>query len=210
MLSCAVTNAFASQPGERNNRSSTSDSDRDPLYRYHQWQRNLRILGVSEIKTVPYVPLSHPFIERLVGTIRRECLDQSLFWTATDLELKLLAFKNYYNGCRVHAALEGKTPIETTESKGADFNQLDQDLILAAISSQISTPGSYSVQVGPHDVKTARPKVSVIKLTKVFTMSCALVVKTLCRLNDRKLVETLLPSRSRGFESRAPLLSFSR
>jgi hypothetical protein len=69
-------------------RSSTSDSDRDPLYRYHQWQGNLRILGVSEIKTVPYVPLSHPFIERLVGTIRRECLDQSLFWTATDLELK--------------------------------------------------------------------------------------------------------------------------
>jgi putative transposase len=28
-------------------------SDRDPLYRYHQWQANLRILGVAEIKTVP-------------------------------------------------------------------------------------------------------------------------------------------------------------
>jgi hypothetical protein len=33
---------------------------------YHQWQANLRILGVTEIKTVPYVPLSHPFIERLI------------------------------------------------------------------------------------------------------------------------------------------------
>jgi len=65
---------FRFQPGEQNNRSSTSDSDRDPLYRYHQWQGNLRILGVSEIKTVPYAPLSHPFIERLVVTIRRECL----------------------------------------------------------------------------------------------------------------------------------------
>jgi putative transposase len=41
-------------------------SDHDPLYRYHQWQANLRILGVTEIKTVPYVPLSHPFIERLI------------------------------------------------------------------------------------------------------------------------------------------------
>jgi len=33
-------------------------SDHDPLYRFHQWQANLRILEVMEIKTVPYVPLS--------------------------------------------------------------------------------------------------------------------------------------------------------
>jgi len=72
-------------------------SDHDPLYRYHQWQANRRILGVREIKSVPYVPLSHPFIERLILTIRQECLDPSLFWTATDLDLKLSAFKDYYN-----------------------------------------------------------------------------------------------------------------
>ena len=34
-------------------------SDHDPLYRFHQWQANLRILDISEIKTVPYAPLSH-------------------------------------------------------------------------------------------------------------------------------------------------------
>jgi len=44
------------------------DSDHDPLYRFHQWQANLRVLEVKEIKTVPYVPLSHPFVERLTGT----------------------------------------------------------------------------------------------------------------------------------------------
>ena len=52
-------------------------SDHDPLYRFQQWQANLRVLDVTEIKTVPHVPLSHPFIERLIGTIRRECLDRS-------------------------------------------------------------------------------------------------------------------------------------
>ena len=31
---------------------------------------------VTEIKTIPYVPLSHPFVERLIGTVRREYLDQ--------------------------------------------------------------------------------------------------------------------------------------
>ena len=39
-------------------------SDHDPLYRFKQWQANLRILAVTEIKTVLYVPLSHPFVER--------------------------------------------------------------------------------------------------------------------------------------------------
>ena len=39
-------------------------SDHDPLYRFHQWQANLRILDVEAIKTVPYAPLLHPFVER--------------------------------------------------------------------------------------------------------------------------------------------------
>src|SRR5215831_12648688 len=42
-------------------------SDHDPLYRFHLWEANLRILEVTEIKTVPYVPLSHPFVERRGG-----------------------------------------------------------------------------------------------------------------------------------------------
>ena len=85
-------------------------SDHDRLYLFHQWQANLRILDVDEIKTVPYAPRSHPFVERLIGTIRRELLDRTLFWTATDLELKLLEFQRYYNGHRAHAGLKGRTP----------------------------------------------------------------------------------------------------
>ena len=71
---------------------------------------NLRILEVTEIKTVPYVPLSHPFVERLIGTLRRECFDRILFWTTADLEAKLIDFQHYYNGHRTHAGLEGGVP----------------------------------------------------------------------------------------------------
>ena len=35
--------------------------------------------------TVPYVPMSHPFMEKLIGTVRRELLDHTPFWTSTDL-----------------------------------------------------------------------------------------------------------------------------
>jgi putative transposase len=83
-------------------------SDHDPLYRFHQWEANLRVLNVEQIKTVPYVPLSHPFIERLIGTLRGECLDQLLFWTATDLQVKLIAFKDYFNQRRSHSGLKGR------------------------------------------------------------------------------------------------------
>src|SRR5262249_34333091 len=56
---------------------------------FHQWKANLRVLDVTEIKTVPYAPLSHPFVERLIGTLRREYLDRILFWSTVDLAEKL-------------------------------------------------------------------------------------------------------------------------
>ena len=87
-------------------------SDNDPLFRYHRWQANLRIIETTEVKTVPYTPVSHPFVERLIGTIRREFLDHVLFWTSTDLERKLAEFQRYYNAERVHASLGNATPVE--------------------------------------------------------------------------------------------------
>jgi len=72
-------------------------------------QANQRMLEVTEIKTI-HVPLSHPFVERLIGTLRREYLDRMLFWTAADLEDKLLDFRTYFNHHRSHTALEGRTP----------------------------------------------------------------------------------------------------
>ena len=96
-------------------------SDNDPLYRFHQWQANLRILDVTEIKTVPYVPSSHPFVERLIGTVRRECLDRTLFWTTADLENKLLDFKTYFNHHRTHTAREGRPPDDALPRQVANL-----------------------------------------------------------------------------------------
>lgn len=38
-------------------------SDNDPLHRYHRWRANLRIREITDVKTIPYVPLTHPFVE---------------------------------------------------------------------------------------------------------------------------------------------------
>jgi transposase InsO family protein len=105
---CRMFNrAIASQPLPKH-----LSTDHDPLFRFHRWLANLRVLEIDEIKSVAYVPVSHPFIERLIGTVRREYLDQVLFWNSLDLTRKLNAFRDYYNAFRVHRSLDGTTPAQ--------------------------------------------------------------------------------------------------
>lgn len=85
-------------------------ADNDPLFRFHRWRANLRVCEIDEVKSVPYVPKSHPFVERLIGTVRREYLDRVFFWNPIDLTRKLAAFQDYYNAHRVHRSLGGTAP----------------------------------------------------------------------------------------------------
>ena len=85
-------------------------SDNDPLFLFHRWQCNLRVLDIEELKSVPGTPTSHPFIERVIGTTRREYLDQLLFFNSRDLQNKLEQFQTYYNDVRAHSSLDMKTP----------------------------------------------------------------------------------------------------
>jgi hypothetical protein len=73
------------------------------------------------------LPLSHPFVERLVGTTRREFLNHVLFWNGCDLERKLAEFQTYYNAARCHASLEGRTPLRFADGDtmaSADLNHV--------------------------------------------------------------------------------------
>jgi len=81
------------------------------------------VLEIDEIKSLPHVPMSHPFVERLIGSVRRELLDQTLFWTATDLDNKLQEYQFYYNESRTHSGRDGATPDETIEHKVVNINQ---------------------------------------------------------------------------------------
>ena len=101
-------------------------TDHDPLFKAHRWTANLRLPEIDEIKTVPYVPLSHPFVERLIGTVRREFLDHVLFWNGRDLQRKLAEFQAYYNAARRHASLDGSTPLGFAGGRAVPGAKLDQ------------------------------------------------------------------------------------
>ena len=108
MAACRMLNEIVARQGQPKRLSS----DNDPLFRFHRWQANLRLRDIEEIKSVPGTPISHPFIERLIGTVRRELLDQTVFWNQSDLARKLALFKDYYNQHRAHTGREGKTPVD--------------------------------------------------------------------------------------------------
>ena len=70
--------------------------------------------------------LSRPFVERLIGTLRREFLDHVFFWNTNDLERKLEECRQYYNARRVHTSLNGDAPSETAgeaTNHRVDLNQ---------------------------------------------------------------------------------------
>jgi len=97
-------------------------SHNDPLFQCHRWKANLRVLEIEEVKSLPHVPMSHPFVERLIGSIRRELLDQTLFWTTTDLKNKLRDYQCYYNKCRNHSGRDGATPVDSGSERIAALN----------------------------------------------------------------------------------------
>lgn len=75
------------------------------------------MLDIEEIKSLPHVPMSHPLVERLIGSVRRELLDQTLFWTASNLEDKLQNYQRYYNVYRCHSGGDGATPVSSASEK---------------------------------------------------------------------------------------------
>jgi len=84
-------------------------SDNDPLYLFHRWKANLRILEIEEIKSAAGCPTSHPYVERMIGSVRREYLNHVLFFNERDLKNKLDIYQTYYNHQRAHSSLDQKT-----------------------------------------------------------------------------------------------------
>ena len=90
--------------------------DHDPLFYSYAWRSLADVANhfgsMEEIWSVPKAPVSHPFIERLVGTVRRDFLDRTLFTNGRDLKNKLMLFQMYYNTARVHRSLCGQFPAQ--------------------------------------------------------------------------------------------------
>ena len=68
-------------------------------------------MGVKEIKTAPQSPWQNPYVERLIGSIRRECLEHVIVFNERSLRRILRSYVDYYQRCRTHLSLAKDTPV---------------------------------------------------------------------------------------------------
>jgi hypothetical protein len=101
-------------------------------------QRSVQHLDIEELKSVPFVPRSHPFIERLIGTLRREYLDQTFFPERPRSASQAGSIRRLFNERRVHAGLGGRTPFERYGTTASLFStSLGDPTVPASFTRQL-------------------------------------------------------------------------
>ena len=83
--------------------------DRDAVYG-QAFRHRLKALGISEVLAAARSPWQNAFVERLIGSVRRECLDHMLVLGERHLRHILTGYFAYYHGARTHLALEKDAP----------------------------------------------------------------------------------------------------
>jgi len=76
-----------------------------------------RSLGTEDVLTAPRAPWQHPFVERVIGSIRRECLDHVIIWNERALRRHLRRDHSDYHQRRTHVSLDKDAPI----ARAVDF-----------------------------------------------------------------------------------------
>lgn len=91
-------------------------SDRDGAYG-EVFLPRLRSMGIRDRPTSPRSPWQNGYAERLIGSIRRECLDHVVVFGERHLRHVLLSYTNYYNETRTHLSLDKDAPVTRAIAK---------------------------------------------------------------------------------------------
>jgi Integrase core domain len=86
------------------------DVYRDRIYSA-LFQQRVRHMGIEEIVIAPRSPWQNPYVERLIGSIRRECLDHVIVLHERHLRRLLTGYFQYYHHWRMHRALDMDCPL---------------------------------------------------------------------------------------------------
>jgi transposase InsO family protein len=73
-------------------------------------------MAITEVLTAPHSPWQNAVIERFIGSLRRECLDHVIIFTAAGLQRILKRYMEYYQRSRTHLALDKDAPVSRAVS----------------------------------------------------------------------------------------------
>jgi len=75
------------------------------------FKHRMKAMGIRDRPISPRSPWRNPYTERLIGPIRRHCLDHAIAFSERHLNHVLKSYKNYYNENRTRFSLDKDTPI---------------------------------------------------------------------------------------------------
>jgi len=84
--------------------------DRDGIYGQH-FRDRVEHMGIEEVLIAPRAPWQNPYVEQLIGSIRRECLDHMIVLSEEHLRHILTEYLAYYHEARAHVSLDRNSPI---------------------------------------------------------------------------------------------------
>ena len=67
-------------------------------------------MGIEEVLSAPRSPWQRAYIERVIGSIRRECIDHVIVFNEESLRRHMKSYVQYYHETRTHLSLEKDTP----------------------------------------------------------------------------------------------------
>lgn len=73
--------------------------------------KRVESLGIEEVPTAPHSPWQNPYCERVIGSIRRECVDHMIVLNAKHLHRVLTSYFEYYHESRPHLSLDRNAPL---------------------------------------------------------------------------------------------------
>jgi putative transposase len=83
--------------------------DRDSIYG-EELRERIQAIGIEEITTAPRSPWQNPFCERLIGSVRRDCLNHVIILGESHLRKILARYFDYYHKYRTHLSLDKDAP----------------------------------------------------------------------------------------------------
>jgi len=84
--------------------------DRDSIYS-KQFRTRVKSLGIEEVISAPRSPWQNPYVERIIGSIRRECLNHVIIFNERHLRQVLKSYARYYHEARTHLSLDKQSPV---------------------------------------------------------------------------------------------------
>ena len=83
--------------------------DRDASYGW-DFRNRVRMMGIKEVVTAPRSPWQNAYVERIIGSIRRECLDHFVIFDERHLRRVLSSYCRYHHEARTHLSLDKDCP----------------------------------------------------------------------------------------------------